>query len=559
MMDAIAHVRGGIQFTEPESQIAATRHWLEPALADQLVGRWCVELPQQHTSNVGDLSIEELLVGTSLVDLNTEARRLMQVSSVDELSGASLAGFVATSSRPAMAELLSNGRDGIASVTPVCLLTKPGTPVGVRLAAVRMQGDDDRLILMGSESPLPDAAVDELIRSEERYRRLFQRMPIALWRVDSRGIKTILGDARAAGVSDLAAHFSRHPELLDFAMDSITIAEVNELTVQLFGGRSHIDFIRPIRGYWAARPDTLRRVIDARYRGLTKYVEETQVCGIDGRAVDVLMSMAFPPPDDMDGDCLVGMLDITDRLKAEAQLRELQDEFAHAARISMLSELTASIAHELRQPLAAITTHGDATARWLAATPPAVDRALRGLESIVKASDRASAIIQRIHRMAINEAVQFTSVDINAAIVDTAIFVKHDLQARQVELILNLEEGLPIVFGDEVQLQQVMTNLIRNSAQAIADAQCQLRCITISTAQQGDRVEIVVEDSGPGIPPEQVERLFTAFETTKPTGMGIGLTLCRSIVTSHGGTIEPDMSFCDGARFRIALPLPSAI
>ncbi|HWV41630.1 sensor histidine kinase, partial [Pseudorhodoplanes sp.] len=187
--------------------------------------------------------------------------------------------------------------------------------------------------------------------------------------------------------------------------------------------------------------------------------------------------------------------------------------------------------------------------------PPAVDRALKGLESISRASDRAGAIIQRIHRMAVNEAAEFTSVDINAAIADTAMFVKHDLQSRQVELMLNLEEGLPVLFGDEVQLQQVMHNLIRNSAQAIADSQCQLRCITVTTARQGDGVEIVVEDTGPGIPPEQVDRLFAAFETTKPGGMGIGLTLCRSIVASHGGTIEADMSFSDGARFRITLPL----
>lgn len=234
---------------------------------------------------------------------------------------------------------------------------------------------------------------------------------------------------------------------------------------------------------------------------------------------------------------------------------ELQDEFAHAARISMLSELTASIAHELRQPLAAITTHGDATMRWLATVPPVVDRAVKSLEGIAKATERASAIIQRIHRMAINEAVQCTSVDVNAAIADTAIFVKHDLQSRQVELILNLEEGLPPVFGDEVQLQQVIHNLIRNSAQAIAEGQCPRRCVTVSTARRGDHIEIVVEDTGPGIQPEQADRLFTAFETTKPGGMGIGLTLCRSIVTSHGGTIEPDMSFCNGARFRIALPL----
>lgn len=554
-MDAVAHARNGLQVMAPDSPVVASRHWLESIVADQLVGRWCVELPTQYRSSAGHLSIEEFLVATKLIDLNGEALRLMQASSADELAGASLASFVATSSRVAMADLLQKGRKGSAAVTPVCLLTKPGAPVGLRLAAVQDAGD--RLLLMGCESPLPDEAVDELIRSEERYRRLFQRMPIALWRVDSRGIKTILGEARQAGVSSLVAHFLRHPELFEFALNSITIAEVNDLTVQLFGGTSSLDFIRPIRSYWVARPDTLRRVIDARFRGLTRYAEETQVCGVDGRAVSVLMSMAFPPADDIDGDCLVGMLDISDRLDAEAQLRELQDEFAHASRISMLSELTASIAHELRQPLAAITTHRDATARWLARTPPAIDQALKDLDSILKASGRASAIIERIHKMAVNEAAEWTSVDINAAIADTAVFLKYDLQARQVDLVLDLEDGLPAVSGDEVQLQQVIHNLIKNSAQAIADAQCPLRRVTVSTARQDDCLTIQVEDTGPGIPPEQVDKLFRAFETTKQGGMGIGLTLCRSIVTSHGGTIEPDMSFRDGARFRITLPLDS--
>ncbi|KQY99521.1 hypothetical protein ASD45_00940 [Pseudolabrys sp. Root1462] len=544
-MDAVAHT----QLIEQGRPVSESLYELEAELIDQLVGQWYVELPRQRGS------IEDLLVSTRLTDLNGEARRLLQASSADELAGASLARFVATSSRPAMAELLEKARVGSTEVTNLCLLTTEGAPVGIRLLAARTGEGDDRLVLVGSESPLPDATVDELIKNEERYRRLFQRMPIALWRVDPRGVKSLLGDARDAGVTDLVAHFNRHPELFELAMDSITIAEVNELTVQLFGGTSSVDFIRPIRSYWKARPDTLRRVIGARYRGLPQYTEETQVCGIDGRVVDVVMSMAFPPPDDIDGDCLVGMIDITNRRQAEVQLRELQDEFARAARISMLSELTASIAHELRQPLAAITTHGDAAMRWLAATPPVVDRAVKGLEGMVKAADRASAIIQRIHRMAINEAAQCTSVDINAAIADIAIFVKHDLQSRQVELVLNLEDGLPAVFGDEVQLQQVMHNLVRNSAQAIADGQCPLRCITVSTARRGDHIEIVVEDTGPGIPPEQIDRLFTAFETTKAGGMGIGLTLCRSIVISHGGTIEPDVSVCDGARFRITLPV----
>lgn len=545
MMDAVAHT----QLIEQGRPVSESLYELEAELIDQLVGQWYVELPRQRGS------IEDLLVSTRLTDLNGEARRLLQASSADELAGASLARFVATSSRPAMAELLEKARVGSTEVTNLCLLTTEGAPVGIRLLAARTGEGDDRLVLVGSESPLPDATVDELIKNEERYRRLFQRMPIALWRVDPRGVKSLLGDARDAGVTDLVAHFNRHPELFELAMDSITIAEVNDLTVQLFGGTSSVDFIRPIRSYWKARPDTLRRVIGARYRGLPQYTEETQVCGIDGRVVDVVMSMAFPPPDDIDGDCLVGMIDITNRRQAEVQLRELQDEFARAARISMLSELTASIAHELRQPLAAITTHGDAAMRWLAATPPVVDRAVKGLEGMVKAADRASAIIQRIHRMAINEAAQCTSVDINAAIADIAIFVKHDLQSRQVELVLNLEDGLPAVFGDEVQLQQVMHNLVRNSAQAIADGQCPLRCITVSTARRGDHIEIVVEDTGPGIPPEQIDRLFTAFETTKAGGMGIGLTLCRSIVISHGGTIEPDVSVCDGARFRITLPV----
>lgn len=557
-MDAIAHARDGLQITKPEGLVVTTRHWHQSVIADHLVGQWCVELPNQYQSSAKHLSIEEFLVGTRLIDFNDEALRLMQASSAEELAGASLASFVATSSRPAMVQLLQKGRQGFAAVTPVCLLTKLGTPMGLRIAAVQLQEAGDRLLLMGCESPLPDAAVDELIKSEERYRRLFQRMPIALWRVDSRGIKAILGEAREAGVSNLVAHFLRHPELFEFALDSITIAEVNDLTVELFGGRSSLDFIRPIRSYWTARPDTLRRVIDARYRGLTKYVEETQVCGIDGRAVNVLMSMAFPPADDVDGDCLVGMLDITDRLNAEARLRELQNEFAHAARISMLSELTASIAHELKQPLTAIKTHRDATARWLNNASPAIDQAFKGLDGIARASDTASAILERIHRMAINEAAQWTSVDINAAIVDTAIFLKHDLQARQVELVLKLEDGLPAVSGDEVQLQQVIHNLIRNSAQAIADAQCRLRCVTVSTARHGDYLGIEVEDTGPGIPPEQVDKLFRAFETTKPGGMGIGLTLCRSIVTSHGGTIEPDISFRDGARFRITLPVQAS-
>jgi PAS domain S-box-containing protein len=200
----------------------------------------------------------------------------------------------------------------------------------------------------------------ELERSEQRYRQLFSRMPIAFRQLDASRLVALFRKLRAEGVKDLGAYFDSHPEFLRTCMDALTFQEANERAIQMFGGGVEGFVGRSMADTWRERPDTFRRAMESRYRGETNFEEETKMVTWDGRIVDVLFTTARVGPINDLEISLVGTIDISQRLRAQQKLQQVQAEFAHAARVSMLGELTASIAHEVNQPLAAIATNGAA-------------------------------------------------------------------------------------------------------------------------------------------------------------------------------------------------------
>jgi signal transduction histidine kinase len=248
--------------------------------------------------------------------------------------------------------------------------------------------------------------------------------------------------------------------------------------------------------------------------------------------------------------------DVTQRRLSEQTLAKTRSELAHVARVTGLGVLTASIAHEVNQPLTAIVTNGESSLHWLTRGEPDIEKVQMLTKRIVADARRASAIIGRIRDMASQRAPEQKLLSIDDIINESLSFLRHELQEKGVAVSLLLTRELPQIVGDRTQLQQVVVNLTINAAQAMAHLAPTGRSISArTTLSNGETVCCSIEDSGPGIHPEHLPRLFDSFFTTKETGMGMGLAICQSIVEAHGGRIRADNnSALGGARFSFDLP-----
>ena len=263
---------------------------------------------------------------------------------------------------------------------------------------------------------------------------------------------------------------------------------------------------------------------------------------------------------------LIGAVqDTTERKRAEEALRSMQSELVRVTQLSTMGQMAASIAHEINQPLAAIVTNANAGLRWLASKTPDLDEARAALTRIVGDGHRAGKVITGIRAMFRKDEQEKTLLDVNQLIQEVLALVQGDILRKDVSVQLNLMENLPVVLANRVQLQQVILNLIANALDAMSSVNDRARVLRLKSERKGSaevaQVLITVEDSGPGIDPEKIGQIFDAFFTTKSDGMGMGLSICRSIIEAHGGRLSalPDVEL--GSTFHIILPAgdPSAV
>jgi C4-dicarboxylate-specific signal transduction histidine kinase len=250
--------------------------------------------------------------------------------------------------------------------------------------------------------------------------------------------------------------------------------------------------------------------------------------------------------------------EIADRQRAEEALQKAQTELAHVTRVMTLGELTASIAHEVNQPLAAVVTNGQAGLRWLALETPRLDEARAAVERIVRDGNRASEVIQRIRALARKNPTLMVSLDINEVIREAVLLVRREVSNQGASMRMELAPALPAVLGDRIQLQQVVVNLVMNGVDAMTTITDRPREILIQSQPHETReVLVAVRDSGIGIDSESADRLFNAFFTTKPSGMGMGLSISRSIIMAHGGKLWASPNAEHGAAFQFTVPIDS--
>lgn len=240
---------------------------------------------------------------------------------------------------------------------------------------------------------------------------------------------------------------------------------------------------------------------------------------------------------------------------AEAMAREAQTQLAHITRVTVLGELTASIAHELNQPLAAIVINGNAALRWLAGQPANLDEAGKAAERIVRDANRASTLIARLRTLTKRAAAKSVWLDVNQTVEDTLSLVQSETSRNHVSLRTELASDLPQVQVDPVQIQQVILNLIVNALEAVSGPDAQAREVVVATGLgKSNEVIVTVSDSGRGLNSVPLDQIFDAFYTTKPEGLGMGLAISRSIVESHGGRIWAEPGMPSGATFSFSLP-----
>lgn len=253
----------------------------------------------------------------------------------------------------------------------------------------------------------------------------------------------------------------------------------------------------------------------------------------------------------------VGIIrDLSEEKATQDMVRELTAQLAHADRLVMLGELTAGIAHEINQPLTAIAAYADAGGRLLKRSEDEVAPGLAEIcQRIAEQARRAGDVVTRLRKLSYKGELTRGQHNLQALLAHVLLLFEHELKHSEVRLITECEPGLPDLYVDEIQVQQVLVNLIKNSMDALKSAGTGNPEIRVCISQVENQLDLVVRDNGPGVSPEVERRLFEPFFTTKPSGVGLGLSICRNIAIAHGG----DLSYCradgGGAEFRLSLPL----
>lgn len=372
-------------------------------------------------------------------------------------------------------------------------------------------------------------------------------------------ITTLLVLKNQATSTDL----SEKAQLLDLTHDAIFVRNMDDLvtywnrgaeaiygwSAEYAAGKSSHQFLQTV---FPASLDEINQELLRSDRWEGELVHTKQ----DGSAI--VVSSRWSLKRDADGRPLAVLetnTDISQRRQAEAEVLNAQADLAHVTRLTTLGELTASIAHEVNQPLAGIVLNGEACLRWVDRDKPDLDEVRSAVRRSIADAKRASDIVRRIRSLAKKGDIEMSLVDLNDIVNESLVLVRRELVANRITLKLDLANRQVPALGDRIQLQQLLINLLINGIQAMTSSDNDLREIIVTTSMdESNQANVRVQDSGPGIDPGNAHQLFKAFFTTKANGIGMGLSICRSIVEAHGGRVWVVPNPGRGAIFQFSLP-----
>ena len=434
--------------------------------------------------------LDMLLSAVRIVDVNDEAIRLFGLpADRDKVLDRPTASVWPEQSRAALGDLLTT----IAASAHKGTVAREIPTVG-RLQHVVLTGwrafdprcADTVFVSVRATLNAPNAVI-ELEASQKRYRNLISSLPIPVWQIDARPAGRIFDRLRASGITDMAAYSDEHPEIVKLTCEIVQVFDVNKEAMVLFGGKHRSEFIGSVKYLFSTTPGATKRVMLAHFSGVRNHVEELKVRTFDGRLLDVLLLMTFPVPGERLDTTILMMIDNTARLEAEAKLRKIEADFSHAARLSTLGEMTTSIAHEIKQPLSAILMNAQTSLRYLRRAEPNLDKVDVLTSRVVESAQRAGDIIGRIQDMAGKREATSTLLDFNDVVRQCVVFLRHESEDKDVVIMTKLQQDLPAVRGDRIQLQQVIVNLIVNSIQAMKKARQMQREIYLETRLRRER------------------------------------------------------------------------
>lgn len=400
-----------------------------------------------------------------------------------------------------------------------------------------------------------EAALKE---SEHRYRTIFETLAIAIWENDFREVMAELGTIKNRGVTDLRQYMIDHPDLAGRLRKSVRITDVNQTALKLMGIPSKDQFFGSLDDFLPDADGGFERFLIGLFEGQKNFQSETTVRNKDGRLIPILVALSFPK----DGTGLdriqASIVDMTERNQFQEALENSRQELEQASRAAMIGEISASIAHEVNQPLSAIMTFVQAGVRWLDRPQPDIGEAKAAMQDAAAATEHAAQVVRRVRILLGKAKSESAEVAVDTALAEAAQIKQKELATAGVRLDLSLSASTAVIRGDRVLLQQAFLNIITNAIHAMETVEETSRSLLIESRQDADGIAIRFIDSGAGLGAMAPETLFKPFNTTKVNGMGLGLAMCRSITMAHSGSISlRERDNGQGAIVEIKLPNPS--
>lgn len=410
------------------------------------------------------------------------------------------------------------------------------------------------LFLAGRQALRHVRLLDQALEhARHRNDALFQRTGISLWHEDWSAARDTVSELSRSGISDVQSYYTQHPDELRSLRKRVTIKNVNEFAVQMMGASTKADLIGPLDNILPDTDHTFMQWLVAIARGDRYYRSETHILRPDGTAVDTLFTAEIPKDPAGFEDIVVSALDISGYKADQERLASAERDVMRAARVTTMGALSASIAHEVNSPLAAIVSHAEASLRWLRRPIPDLEEAAIAIESVVVDASRARDVVQRTRAYLSNSPSGMEPVDVADAARNAILLVERELRDNDISVHFDADESLPSVLGDRVQIQQVLVNLMLNSAQAMTGRSGPRDLTIIIRGHAGREIVAQVKDVGPGIPADQAPLIFEPFYTNREDGMGMGLAICRTVIEAHNGRISLESGA--GATFQFRLPV----
>jgi C4-dicarboxylate-specific signal transduction histidine kinase len=398
----------------------------------------------------------------------------------------------------------------------------------------------------------------DLERSERRYRTIFHAAGFAAWESNWSQLRRSLLASLDGYAGDKEAWLAAHPKEVRRAVSKSMLQEVNQAAIKLFEASSAEQLVSKSVIMRYPPGQAFARMFAELLDGKEVAEAEAQARTVNGRRLDIVMRVTLAQEGEPWSRALITAFDETERKEAREKLEQISADLAHAGRISMVGQLTASIAHEVNQPLTAIVAYGKSAKRWLDREQPDLAETEQCLDKIVANGTRAADVIARIRSLVRKAPINAEAVDLGQLIDETVMLVLDEAKAANVWIDCGGRAGVRTVWADRVQIQQVFANLLLNSIQAMQGVHDRDRRIIVTTRNHVDSmVQIEVADNGSGI--ANPSQLFTPFVTTKAGGMGMGLSISRSIVEAQGGRMEARNNPDHGATFSFLLPSEAAV